>query len=351
MAEMIPYPPAETRFLSPVATIQQAIQRYALMQEFISKVLRNGVDYGAVPGTDKPTLKKPGAEKACSLFGLAPAFEVVESVMDWIGEQHGGEPFFNLKYRCKLYAGGQLVAEGLGSCNSWEKKYRYRSSERNCPKCGKTTIIKGRAEYGGGWVCHAKRGGCGAKFGEKDPAIVNQQTGQIKNPDPADIVNTIDKMAQKRALVAATLIAANLSDYFTQDMEDFSDALEAEARDVTPAQKAEQPKAQAEAPKGAPQPEPARPSEAQTLEELGYPPEDGEPKANGRTNPAQILIDNGIAENEHNAGRICGLLKLSSTMDAGEILRLGKLYRAWRDATGCNPEQAAAKALEGKEPK
>jgi hypothetical protein len=31
-------------------------------------------------------------------------------------------------------------------------------------------------------------------------------------------------MAQKRALIAAVLIATNASDYFTQDMEDFIDA-------------------------------------------------------------------------------------------------------------------------------
>ena len=46
--------------------------------------------------------------------------------------------------------------------------------------------------------------------------------GQVKNPDVSDLVNTIDKMAQKRAFVAAILIATNASDYFTQDMEDFN---------------------------------------------------------------------------------------------------------------------------------
>lgn len=35
-----------------------------------------------------------------------------------------------------------------------------------------------------------------------------------------DAVNTIQKMAQKRALIAAVLIAANASEFFTQDVED-----------------------------------------------------------------------------------------------------------------------------------
>jgi hypothetical protein len=43
----------------------------------------------------------------------------------------------------------------------------------------------------------------------------------VKNPDVSDLVNTILKMADKRALVAATLIATGLSEYFTQDMDDF----------------------------------------------------------------------------------------------------------------------------------
>jgi hypothetical protein len=43
---------------------------------------------------------------------------------------------------------------------------------------------------------------------------------RIPNPDVADLINTIQKMAQKRALVAATLIATAASEFFTQDVED-----------------------------------------------------------------------------------------------------------------------------------
>jgi hypothetical protein len=43
---------------------------------------------------------------------------------------------------------------------------------------------------------------------------------RIPNPDVADVVNTIQKMAQKRALLAATLIATSASEFFTQDVED-----------------------------------------------------------------------------------------------------------------------------------
>ena len=70
-----------------------------------------------------------------------------------------------------------------------------------------------------------------------DKAITEQQTGRVPNPDTADQVNTILKMAEKRALIAATLIAVNASDYFTQDIEDlpgFGDVVEGVVRFVTP---------------------------------------------------------------------------------------------------------------------
>jgi hypothetical protein len=43
---------------------------------------------------------------------------------------------------------------------------------------------------------------------------------RVPNPDAADVVNTIQKMAQQRALIAATLIAVSASEFFTQDVED-----------------------------------------------------------------------------------------------------------------------------------
>lgn len=53
-----------------------------------------------------------------------------------------------------------------------------------CPKCGKDTIIKGAPQYGGGWVCWKKQGGCGAKFGEYDPQITAQELEADPPPDP-----------------------------------------------------------------------------------------------------------------------------------------------------------------------
>lgn len=208
-------------FLAPAVTVENALAAFQAKKDLIDKIMRPGVDFGTVPGSTKNTLLKAGAEKATSFFGLSARFKDAEVVTDWTGENHAGEPFFYYRRTCELWRGDYIVASVDGSCNSFEKKYRYRSSERVCPTCGKNTIIKGKQEYGGGFICFAKKGGCGAKFQDSDPAIINQEVGQIKNPDVADLANTILKMADKRALVAATLIATGLSEYFTQDVEDF----------------------------------------------------------------------------------------------------------------------------------
>lgn len=215
----------EPMAVMPVLDIRAAIVRQQALTDFVSKIMHENTDFGTIPGTDKPTLLKPGAEKLTTFFGLSKRFVLVERTEDWTGANHGGEPFFYYLYRCQLYGrNNTLIAEADGSASSWESKYRYRNSERVCPQCGKAAIIKGKAEYGGGWLCFNKKGGCGAKFGDKDKQITEQITGKVPNPDPADTVNTILKMSQKRALIAATLLAVNASEFFTQDMEDFVDA-------------------------------------------------------------------------------------------------------------------------------
>jgi hypothetical protein len=250
----------------PAMEVAHAVERYKLLNSFIGQVLREGTDYGKIPGAgDKATLLKPGAEKLSMFFGLSPTFEQVRSVEDWTGKDYNGEAFFFYLIKCRLTKSGQVVAEGDGSCNSRESKYRYRGGERVCPECGRPTLIKGKDEYEkeqrfkGGWLCFAKKGGCGAKFIKTDPAITEQQVGRVLNPDPADQVNTILKMAEKRALIAATLIAVNASDYFTQDIEDlpgFGEIVETQVRIVE-----REPRAVAPTAATAPDPEP--PSDAE----------------------------------------------------------------------------------------
>ncbi len=210
----------EPRALMPVMDIEQAIARRSQMVQFVKEIMVRGIDYGVIPGTgDKDVLLKPGAEKLTTFFGLTVRFETRERVEDWTGRDHGGEPFFYYRFACLLSQGDRLIVEAGGSCNSFESKYRYRQAKRHCPKCGED--VRKSKQGQGGWYCWIRTGGCGATFAVGDAAIEDQQLGRILNPDVADQVNTVLKMAQKRALIAATLLGVNASEFFTQDLEDF----------------------------------------------------------------------------------------------------------------------------------
>jgi hypothetical protein len=113
-----------------------------------------------------------------------------------------------------------------------ESKYRWRKAALKCPACGKEAIIKGKAEYGGGWVCYGKNGGCGAKYRDGDAAVEKQKTGKVENPDIADTYNTVLKMSKKRAYVDAVITACAASDIFTQDAEDLREYAAHDGGDV-----------------------------------------------------------------------------------------------------------------------
>jgi hypothetical protein len=188
---------------------------YEIMTAFVQAQMQEKIDYGIIPGTNgKPTLLKPGAEKLCRLLNLRPTFQLINSLVNF------EKPLFYYHYQCSLYHNSELVGQGDGSCNSYEKKYRYRKAELTCPSCGQPTVIKGKEEYGGGYLCYKKKGGCGAKFKDNDEQITNQTVGLIENPDIFDQVNTIQKMAEKRSLIAAVLCTVGASEFFTQDLED-----------------------------------------------------------------------------------------------------------------------------------
>lgn len=221
--------------LMPVMTIEEAVQRYKVVKEFVGAVMVKDRDYGQIPGTEKKkadgkpgapnnTLYKPGAERLCTLFGLVEDYEDVGSIVD---TEKG---FFHFAYKCvllrnaarefvdgKLVILGDVVGTGLGSCNSREKK--YRRGGKQCPECGAVAIKRSKfspkdaPEEKPGWYCHAAVGGCGEVFDFDDPEILELK--QTDNPgESCDIVNTLMKMAMKRAKIGAVLAATNASDFF-----------------------------------------------------------------------------------------------------------------------------------------
>lgn len=190
-------------------------RQVSIVREAMGAVMKKGHHFDAIPGCgDKPVLLKPGAEVIALTFQFAPQYEVAQTRIEQGHREY--------EVTCLLIhrPTGGYVGQGVGSCSTMETKYRYRKAEQKCPHCGEEAIIKGKQEYGGGWICYAKKGGCGAKFKDKDPAIENQNMGRVEHDNPADYYNTCLKMAKKRAFVDAILTSTAASDVFTQDIED-----------------------------------------------------------------------------------------------------------------------------------
>lgn len=145
---------------SAITAVESARLHYRQMTQFVREMMVKDVDYGVIPGTSKPTLLKPGAEKLCKLFSLRPTYELVKSVEDF------ETPLFYFHYRCSLYHNGELMGQGEGNCNTRERRYE-------------------------------------------------RQQNRV-----FDLVNTVCKIAQKRSLIAAVLNVCGASEFFTQDLED-----------------------------------------------------------------------------------------------------------------------------------
>lgn len=179
-----------------IDNISTTMNKIAQMQTVVQKTLKKGHDFGEVPGTSKPTLLKPGGEKICMLFGLNPEYEFLKVTEDYDKE------FFSYNIRCTLFRNGQAVAQGVGSCNSKEKKYRFINVD---------IIPENYAGYNESFT---------DKYG--------RTKYKINNPDICSLVNTILKMAKKRAFIDAVLQVASLSEVFTQDLEDMGDLIQQE---------------------------------------------------------------------------------------------------------------------------
>jgi hypothetical protein len=221
-----------------VVTVDQAVKVVSDKREFMKRVMVEGTHYGTIPGAGtKPVLLLPGAQTLSSSMALHPVFgDAAPPIEDWTGKDHldaegKPEPFLLYRRYCELRRqtgiGPQdymVIARAEGSCSSWESKYRYRTAGRVCPNCGKGGFLFKSKPPRKGFYCWNKpdkgKDGCGAEFREDDKRILEQKVGRVANPDVLDQANTILKMADKRAYIAATLQATGCADLFTQDLED-----------------------------------------------------------------------------------------------------------------------------------
>lgn len=202
--------------------IVQIVQRVKAVKEIVSGVFEKDNHFGEIPGTaknkdgsPKMVLLKPGFDALCLAFQFAPEFEKQPESVE-------SDKFINIVYKCRLrhIPTQRVIATGDGSCNSKEEKYRWTTVARKCPNCGGEFIRTSKPEDKQGFYCWKKLGGCGATFPKNFPDIENQPEGRKENDNPWNYHNTLTKMAQKRAGMAAIITACGLSSDFTQDLED-----------------------------------------------------------------------------------------------------------------------------------
>ena len=171
-----------------------------LIQDIMRSVMKENEHYGIIPGCNKPTLYKPGAEKLGLTFRLAPYFEGENTPI----YMPNGHIKYTIKCTLKHIQTDQIWGQGVGSCSSMESKFRYRwlnTKEKPSKEEAARLIEQGDGKwkkYNNNWTWQKR----------------------TENPDIADVDNTILKMAKKRAHVDAMLSATGASDIFTQDVED-----------------------------------------------------------------------------------------------------------------------------------
>lgn len=208
-------PAAALSVISPPPSVSRSLtaadirQRVNTIQEVMTAVMKPNVHYGVIPGCKKPSLWKPGSEVLLATFQIATSIEVVDlSTEDCI------------RYQVRVIGthapSGMVVGEGIGECSSNEEKYKW--SKAWDEEFDATPENRRRVKLG--------------KYKDKQVRV-----------EPADVANTILKMAKKRAQIDMTLTATGASDCFDQDLEDLPEGVVEAHREPTDEEKVAQRKA------------------------------------------------------------------------------------------------------------
>lgn len=166
--------------------------KLTVVREFFKRQMIKDFDYGVIPGTDKPTLYKAGAEKLLTLYGLTYITK------DKKRDSDGFSDHLIAQITVQILHAGVVLAEGVGEASTYESKYRYRwVFENDLPRdADKSTLI--------------------SKTFESKKTGKEYTRYRLDNPDLADQWNTVMKMAKKRALVDGVLSATRTSGIFSQ---------------------------------------------------------------------------------------------------------------------------------------
>lgn len=178
-------------------SVTEVTQHAIAVQEVMKALMKPNIHYGVIPGTKQPTLYKAGAELLCMTFRVADEYRI---------EEMSTADVTRYRVTCigRHQVSGVELGSGMGECSTSEEKYRWRKAI--CAEEFQATPPTMRR------VKYAKN---------RDSFYVVDQV----RTEPADLANTVLKMACKRAKMAMVLNVTAASDCFSQDLEDLDDVL------------------------------------------------------------------------------------------------------------------------------
>ena len=182
-----------------LGTVPQTLDR------IYKSIMKEGTDYGKIPGTPKPGLWKPGAELLARWLNLVPQSNLTEKAEDW------DKPFFMYKVETSFYnREGLFVGNGFGSANTGETRHAWRwVPESSVPANLSKESLEPKTENG-------------------------KKLFKIPTP-PSEVFtlqNTVLKMAKKRSFIDGILSITGASRIFTQDIEDEEHSPEQKAQEA-----------------------------------------------------------------------------------------------------------------------
>lgn len=161
-------------------SIQETVQSIALLQGMVKETLVRDIDYGRIPGTPQDSLWDPGASMIIGSFNCYFGQRRILKL-----EDTDGKIAICLEVPVISRRLQQEVGSGIGAASTLETKYKYR------------------------WVPNPKEWG----YDEATITTFKTKRGRdngretilyrIPNPEHSELLNTIIKMASKRAEVDA----------------------------------------------------------------------------------------------------------------------------------------------------
>lgn len=169
------------------------------------------VDYGTIPGADRPFLKQPGAEKIALWLHVRPEYTKTDVQLP--------EGHLETLARCRLIsvATKDEVFQGPEcSCSTMESNFRFRFAEANIAPAREEVarlVFEGRGKWKYTLVLENGR----VLYKDGKPVLERKWHNRFDNPNIYDERNKVRQQAEKRALVKTVRNFGALSEIFVED--------------------------------------------------------------------------------------------------------------------------------------